>query len=163
MIYHPDRAFTLLFTLFGAAIADSDDYIEDYYSGIDTTATDDNLKGQLQELIYPHTVYTYDDVWSAFSVVDENLPQYPCDANLSHIPDIYSTYCWSTEQGVSGGECGNYKKEGDCFNREHIWPKSWFGGTVTFQYHMLIICVQDLIMVQTPKLISSSCGRQMGM
>lgn len=27
-----------------------------------------------------------------------------------------------------GGECGNYKKEGDCYNREHLWPKSWFGG-----------------------------------
>jgi endonuclease I len=27
-----------------------------------------------------------------------------------------------------GGECGNYAKEGDCYNREHLWPKSWFGG-----------------------------------
>lgn len=29
---------------------------------------------------------------------------------------------------MTGGRCGNYKKEGDCFNREHSWPKSWFGG-----------------------------------
>lgn len=26
------------------------------------------------------------------------------------------------------GQCGNYKQEGDCYNREHSWPKSWFGG-----------------------------------
>jgi endonuclease I len=26
-----------------------------------------------------------------------------------------------------GFECGNYSKEGDCFNREHSFPKSWFG------------------------------------
>lgn len=41
---------------------------------------------------------------------------------------MYSTYCWTTEKVTPGGECGNYKKEGDCYNREHLWPKSWFGG-----------------------------------
>ena len=25
-------------------------------------------------------------------------------------------------------QCGNYKQEGDCYNREHSWPKSWWGG-----------------------------------
>ena len=44
-------------------------------------------------------------------------------------PDVYSGFCWKNEGNVTtGGECGNYKKEGDCFNREHIFPKSWFGG-----------------------------------
>lgn len=96
---------------------------EDYYRNIDPTAENDELKGQLQDLIYPHTVLSYDDVWGAFEVVDHNLPTYPCDGNSSDIPDIYSSYCWPESK-----ECGNYKKEGDCFNREHIWPKSWFGG-----------------------------------
>lgn len=96
---------------------------EEYYSGIDASATDDDLKGQLQELIYPHVVFSYDDVWMAFETVDHNLPTYPCDANSTDIPDIYSSYCWPESK-----ECGNYKMEGDCFNREHIWPKSWFGG-----------------------------------
>ena len=26
-------------------------------------------------------------------------------------------------------QCGNYGQEGDCYNREHSFPKSWFGGT----------------------------------
>ena len=96
---------------------------DDYYSEIDSTATNDELKGQLQDLIYPHVVYSYDDVWMAFESVDQYLPTYPCDSNSSYIPDIYSSNCWPEEK-----ECGNYKEEGDCYNREHVWPKSWFGG-----------------------------------
>lgn len=99
-----------------------------YYVGIDSTARDLVLKQQLHDLINPHTVYSYDDIWNAFPDVDTNLPTYPCNANdLGMIPDIYSSYCWTTDK-TTGGECGNYKREGDCFNREHLWPKSWFGG-----------------------------------
>jgi endonuclease I len=102
---------------------------DDYYADIDPTAVDDDLKGQLKALTNPHTVITYDDVWLAFPTIDIYLPRYPCDANLSHIPDVYSAYCWETDNLTeTGGECGNYKKEGDCYNREHLWPKSWFGG-----------------------------------
>lgn len=101
----------------------------DYYANIDSSATNDELKGQLQDLINPHTVLTYDDVWGAFPDIDVNLPGYPCDTNASHIPDIYSNYCWiPAKNNDGGGECGNYQTEGDCYNREHIWPKSWFGG-----------------------------------
>jgi len=100
-----------------------------YYSSIDPSAVDDDLKGQLQVLTANHKVFEYDDVWAIFASVDQLLPTYPCDTNSSHIPDVYSSYCWDPEQNqVTGGECGNYKKEGDCFNREHLWPKSWFGG-----------------------------------
>jgi endonuclease I len=95
------------------------------------TATDLNLKSQLHDLINPHIVFDYDTAWDAFANIDQYLPTYPCDPspeNSSHIPDIYSSYCWSPEKITPGGECGNYKQEGDCYNREHIWPKSWFGG-----------------------------------
>jgi endonuclease I len=27
-------------------------------------------------------------------------------------------------------QCGNYSGEGGCYNREHSFPKSWFGGTI---------------------------------
>eukprot|EP00756_Hemistasia_phaeocysticola_P067292 Hpha_TRINITY_DN9853_c0_g2::TRINITY_DN9853_c0_g2_i1::g.81417::m.81417 len=106
----------------------------DYYSGIDSTAKDDELKGQLQALISVKTTLSYNDIWDAFAVIDKFADTYPCDPNnLNKIPDVYSRYCWDpTIKHVDGvndtGECGNYHKEGDCFNREHIWPKSWFGG-----------------------------------
>jgi len=106
---------------------------DSYYANINMTATNGDLKGQLKALINPHVVFDYDDVWQAFVTIDQQLPGYPCDNNASHIPDIYSSYCWSTDKIVPGGECGNYKAEGDCFNREHLWPKSWFGG---FDYGM---------------------------
>jgi endonuclease I len=101
--------------------------VDDYYSNINFNAKDDELKKQLHDLINPHIVYDYDEVWNAFLDVDHYLPTYPCDVNTSYIPDIYSSYCWIPEK-ITGGECGNYKKEGDCYNREHLWPKSWFGG-----------------------------------
>ena len=101
---------------------------DEYYKNIDSSAINDELKQQLHDLINPHIVLTYDEIWTAFESVDKYLPGYPCDSNSSHIPDVYSSYCWAPEKITPGGECGNYKKEGDCFNREHLWPKSWFGG-----------------------------------
>jgi endonuclease I len=107
---------------------DDDYYVEQYYSDIDMSATDNDLKVQLKNLINPHVVYDYDSVWDAFANIDKYLPTYPCDTNSSNIPDVYSSFCWVTEKITPGGECGNYKQEGDCYNREHLWPKSWFGG-----------------------------------
>lgn len=99
----------------------------EYYSAINPSAVNDDLKGQLKALINPHKVLDYDTVWSAFADTGPTLPGYPCNSDKTHIPDIYSSYCWTLEQNMSkGGECGNYAKEGDCFNREHIWPKSWY-------------------------------------
>jgi hypothetical protein len=111
-------ASALLSAVIGTTV--DDEY--DYYSGIDSSAVNDDLKGQLKALINPHTVYTYDDVWLAFPQIDIYLPGYPCNANLSYIPDVYSSYCWEPDNLTSsGGECGNYKQEGDCYNREHLW------------------------------------------
>lgn len=38
--------------------------------------------------------------------------------------------CW--EYDVE--QCGNYQGEGDCYNREHSWPKSWWGGPEDNEY-----------------------------
>lgn len=96
---------------------------EEYYADINFDETDEALKQELHDLINPHTVISYDDVWNAFTDVDHYLPTYPCDSNATDIPDVYSANCWPKSK-----QCGNYKTEGDCYNREHIWPKSWFGG-----------------------------------
>jgi len=122
------RIYFLIFISSVLALQSKKVSVEDYYASIDKNAVDDDLKGQLQALISNHKVYDYDDVWIAFEEIDKLLPGYPCDNDTSHIPDVYSDFCWSTDKIVPGGECGNYAKEGDCFNREHLWPKSWFGG-----------------------------------
>jgi endonuclease I len=101
----------------------------DYYQNISTYARDEELKYELQKLVFPHTELTYDEVWEAFKDLAKHLPGYPCSSDPDHIPDVYSSYCWVAEKGLAtGGQCGNYQEEGDCFNREHGWPKSWFGG-----------------------------------
>lgn len=130
--------FTLLFLIRHVYSFDSVSSICEvslYYSSIDFSLNNNDLKQSLKELIFPHKVIDYDTVWSAFPTVDIYLPRYPCNTNTTFIPDVYSSYCWNPEKNlVTGGECGNYKKEGDCFNREHLWPKSWFGG---FDYGMV--------------------------
>ncbi len=89
--------------------------VDEYYSSINSSATDYDLKGQLQALINPHVVYSYDDAWIAFASIDQQLPTYPCNINnLTFIPDIYSSYCWDPEKlNTIGGECGNYQQEGE--------------------------------------------------
>ncbi len=65
-------------------------------------------------------------VWDAYQTTDLHRN----DANTADIIwDMYSdnptgpepyTYTFSIDQ------CGNYSIEGDCYNREHSFPKSWF-------------------------------------
>lgn len=97
-----------------------------YYDNIDKNATGAALQQELTALISKHKMLTYADLWTAFQTTDEGLDRVDgCPANL--IDDIYSDTCWTavTEQ------CGNYKKEGDCYNREHSWPKSWWNGSAS--------------------------------
>lgn len=68
----------------------------------------------LNQKISSHTVVSYSNLYNVYKTSD-------IDAN-GLIWDIYSTKRWS----VSGPRCGNYSKVGDCYNREHSFPKSWF-------------------------------------
>lgn len=81
----------------------------------------DDLKLALFNIIKNHSVIDYSNLWSYFPSTD-------ADAS-NKVWDIYSdnpggsdpyTYSFGSDQ------CGNYSGEGDCFNREHSFPKSWF-------------------------------------
>jgi endonuclease I len=101
----------------------------DYYSSIDSSLRGAALAKQLTDLISIHTVVTYASLWEAFKRADEGAAHgTSCSSSL--MSDIYSAKCWQpgTEQ------CGNYKKEGDCYNREHSWPKAWWGGATIASY-----------------------------
>jgi len=114
----------LFFQLFLVSICFADD--DNYYQNIDPSLSGQQLKDALSELINSNvSVLSYEQVWGAFEIVDKDLPGATCDG----IQGIYSAYCWSNTS-----ECGNYKKEGQCFNREHFWPKSWWGGSVIVSY-----------------------------
>lgn len=82
-----------------------------YYSATDgkTTST---LKTALYNIISPHTQLTYNSLWNYFKQTD--VHPYP---NQDKWWDMYSDVVSYVRNGSSG------------LNREHSFPKSWWGGT----------------------------------
>ncbi|MCH5243841.1 MAG: endonuclease, partial [Lentimicrobiaceae bacterium] len=72
------------------------------------------LKTALYQIIKDHTVVSYDGLWTAFEETDARED--------GKVWDMYS----NTNFTFGNNQCGNYGKEGDCYNREHSFPKSWF-------------------------------------
>jgi endonuclease I len=98
----------------------------DAAAGLNETA----LQSALHDIIKNHTVVSYSDLYTYFQTTDVK--------NGNEVWDMYSDVPGGTPPYVyhynSGDECGNYGSEGACFNREHSWPKSWFGGEVLPMY-----------------------------
>ena len=84
--------------------------------------TGKSLQQALHNIIDNHTARTYDYLWTAFQTTDTR-------SGGTIIWDIYSDVPGGTPAytyTISADQCGNYSKEGDCYNREHSFPKSWF-------------------------------------
>ena len=81
--------------------------------------TGDELKTALHDIIKGHNVVSYNGLLDAFAYTD-------CKPN-GKIWDIYS----NIEYSLNSGLCGEYEQEGDCWNREHTWPQSWFSEQTT--------------------------------
>lgn len=86
------------------------------------------LKTALYNIIRTHTSQGYGALWTFYN--SHELDRYY--ENDGTILDIYSenptggdpyTYIKSSDQ------CGSYSGEGSCYNREHSFPRSWFGGS----------------------------------
>ncbi len=81
----------------------------------------ENKNGQqlltaLAGIVGPHTTVSYDGLLSLYKTSDV----YPDGT----IWDMYSTKHWN-----ASSTCGNYQNVGDCYNREHSFPKSWFNNS----------------------------------
>jgi endonuclease I len=97
------------------------------------------LKTALYNIIKGHTAKSYDYLWTAFQTTDKKSDGKVWDM-YSDIPNGTPPY----EFTFVADQCGNYGGEGDCYNREHSWPKSWFGGTVSPMYTDLFhLCPTD--------------------
>ena len=89
-----------------------------YYSGADGKCGSE-LKTALYNIIKNPEVIGYSDLWQAYKETDVTSSGY--------IWDMYS----NTTQYVPGGiyQGANITgKEGESYNREHSFPKSWFGS-----------------------------------
>jgi len=85
------------------------------YYGDAEGKTDAALKTALYNKIGNPNVLSYKGLWTAFRKTDVRTD--------GKVWDIYSNttnYVFGTDQ------CGGYSGEGDCYNREHSFPKSWF-------------------------------------
>jgi endonuclease I len=91
---------------------------DDYYWNADGKKGS-SLKTSLRNIISAnYDQQTYKQVWDAYETTD-------IKPDGIHIYDIYSNI---TNFVFRTDKAGNYKKEGDVYNREHTFPKSWFGG-----------------------------------
>jgi endonuclease I len=81
------------------------------------------LKTVLHNIIKGHNSLIYQDLWAAFENTDAKSNGKVWDM-YTDIPNGIPNFIFS----FGTNQCGNYSGEGDCFNREHSWPKEYFGG-----------------------------------
>ncbi len=87
------------------------------------------LKTELYNIIKDHNAQGYSAIWNFYdsSARDKYFE------NDNSILDMYSEKPNGSDSynyAAVSDQCGNYSGEGGCYNREHSFPKSWFGGTI---------------------------------
>ena len=87
------------------------------------------LQQALHDIIDNHTSVSYATLWTSFKSTDKK--------SNGKVWDMYSDIPGGTppyEFTFGTDQCGTFSAEGVCYNREHSWPKSWFGGEVAPMY-----------------------------
>lgn len=85
------------------------------------------LELALQDIVYPHTKISYDDLWVAYETTDlAPVDSIPALYEGEHIMLVYDMYAWM-KWFPKFYEDGNHSQTGG-INREHCVPNSWFGG-----------------------------------
>ncbi|HMM12105.1 MAG TPA: endonuclease [Bacteroidales bacterium] len=93
------------------------------------------LKTALHNIIKDHQALTYNGLWQAFYQTDRKPNDKVWDM-YSDIPGGTPAY----EYTFFVNQCGNYTAEGQCYNREHSWPASWFNSQLPMYsdlYHIV--------------------------
>ena len=76
-----------------------------------------SLKTALYEIIKSPSVKSYSELFECYKITD-----------LRPNGKIWDMYSNSTNYDPDNDHSGNYTAEGDMFNREHSFPKNWFGN-----------------------------------
>ena len=91
------------------------------------------LKTALYNIIKNHNSRGYSALWGFYSA-------YELDRYYENDGSILSMYAEKPSGGDAysfakvSDQCGSYSGEGSCYNREHSFPKSWFGGSIEPMY-----------------------------
>ena len=91
--------------------------------------SDENLMTALEGIIYTHTLLGYNDLWDCYETTDKGSDGYYID--------MYST----CKYNYSSYHVGTASYVGQGLNREHSFPKSWFGGEVYPMYTDLMMII----------------------
>lgn len=103
------------------------------------TGTGYTLKTQLHTIINNNTnafnsSSNYGGLWTLFTETAYRDTYYENDNSLL---DVYSEKPASSDSynfTSTSQQCGNYNSEGDCYNREHTVPQSYFGSSTYPMY-----------------------------
>ncbi len=82
------------------------------------------LKAALYDIISPHNVHQYTELWDDFETTDDRDDNGKVWDIYSDIPGGSAPYLFT----FGSDQCGTYDNEGDCYNREHTVPQSWFNS-----------------------------------
>lgn len=75
----------------------------------------EDLQKSLSTILNDATDVGYDGLWNLYKTTDRRS-----DGKVWDMYSDVTNYTFGTDQ------CGSYGSEGDCYNREHSVPKSWF-------------------------------------
>lgn len=92
-----------------------------YYNAADNKGGN-ALRVSLYTIIKSHTSLSYSALWNSFYTTDVRPDNGKVWDIYSDNPDGVTAYYFN----FGSDQCGNYSGEGDCYNREHSVPKSWF-------------------------------------
>ena len=96
-----------------------------YYNN--ATGTGYTLKTQLKTIISNnHTDQGYNSLWTLYTNQAFRDNYYESNGTLLDIYSEKPAGADSYEFTVPSDQCGNYNGEGDCYNREHLVPQSYF-------------------------------------
>ena len=82
----------------------------------------EELRTALYNIIKTHTAVSYSDLWNSYRATDV-MPSGKVWDIYSDVPGGTAAYYYD----FGTDQCGSYTQEGDCYNREHTVPQSWFG------------------------------------
>ena len=110
-----------------------------YYAAIGSE-TCSNLKTALHNLIDDHTTVSYGSLWTYYQTTDDHIND---SGTETIVWDMYSDNPTGAENEFTfvSEQCGTYQGEGDCYNREHSFPKSWWGGSTSVPQYTDIFTV----------------------
>ncbi|PID27555.1 MAG: hypothetical protein CSB55_08755 [Candidatus Cloacimonadota bacterium] len=121
----------LIYSVFYAEIPDG------YYDDVNGLYGE-ILRAGLHDITDNHHAQSYGSLWTHFEETDAK-PNGTVWDMYSDVPGGTPPYVYH----FGTDQAGNYNSEGDCYNREHSWPKSWFNNDAPMKTDLFHIYPTD--------------------